>query len=274
MNGALAQIVALTCHGNAFIGGSDVPRFFPVNSTCQFCKSIQFIEFRRPLFAKAKEGVVAGNPDEWIAGLRTRGATGIRLLRKPQDDPRISDRMSAGFVGGGGTWMMEVMRERGRSEFWAARWEVGDQNAPDRRIWVVTYGLVGEHRTGPDAGRALSAIKRDFKTSLEAIHAFSLREDCGGFTDCFARALKALDDPTADVGYHKDLAVPDQLTREASSILKASMSAWVFGAMGSWNDMGFDGVTREEYENVSESLFRILNEAIAAAATSTVPEER
>jgi hypothetical protein len=272
MNGPLAQVVALTCYGNAFLGGHGMPKFSPQNSTCQFCDSIKFVQLKKPLLGlgKVKEVLVANTPDAWIADLRKRDATTIRLTRAPQNNPQISDRMSAGFVGGSGTWMMEVLRSNGRSEFWAARWNVWNKDAPERRIWRVTYGLIREGRTIQYRGRTLSDVKRDFKLSIETIHAFSEQKKCGeGFTKCFADALKALDDPAVDVGYHKDLAVPEQLTPEATSILKASMSAWVFGGMGSWNDMGFDGATEKEYEKVSDSLFNIVNEAVEVATTSS-----
>ena len=271
MDGPLSQIVALTCHSNAFLGGDEIPEFFPGNSTCQFCDSINFVEVKKLLIGKSREVVVAKTPDEWIRSLKQRGATGIRLVRQARNDPGISDRMSAGFVGGGGTWMMEVLKEDGRSEFWAARWDVWNQDAPDRRFWRVTYGLLSKTKTLPSSTRKISDVKADFQKSLTSIRSFSEREDCGGFTKCFAAGLTALEDPNADIGYHKDIAPNGQLSEVAQSLLKASMSAWVFGGMGSWNDMGFPGETQNEYESVSENLFQVLNEAIEVAATSTVP---
>lgn len=272
MTGPLAQIVALTCYGNAFLGGITTSKFFPENSTCQFCDSVKFVELKKSLSGTAEEVVIAVSPDEWIAGLKKRKATGIRLTRTPQNDPKISDRMSAGFVGGGGTWVMEVLRSNGQSEIWSSRWEVWNQKAVDRRIWRVTYGLIGNGPTQAIKKRDLAKVKTDFKTSLQSIHAFSTRKDCGGFTKCFANALQALDDSTVDIGYHKDLYVPGQLTPDAIALLKASMSAWVFGGMGSWNDLGFDGADQHEYEQVSDRLFGILNEAVEVAASSSIPK--
>jgi hypothetical protein len=269
MNGPLAQIVALTCFGNASIDGTTVPRFFPQNSTSQFCESVSFVELKKSFFGQAKEIVVANTPDEWFAALVKRGAAGIRLIRMAQNDPQISDRMAASFVGGGGTWMMEVLSDADRSEYWAARWEVMNQNAPDSRIWKVTYALVGHGRTMPDDRRGLQIVMADFHKSLESIHSFAARETSGSFTDCFANALRAFEEPAADVGYHKDLAPPNQLSIDQSVALKAAMCAWVFGGMGSWNDMGFDGATHIEYERVSEELFGFLNEVIEIAASST-----
>jgi len=48
----------------------------------------------------------------------------------------------------------------------------------------------------------------------------------------------------------------------------ASRSAWVFGGMGSWNDMGFEGAAREEYESVSEDLYQTVNDTIVAAVNA------
>ena len=129
MNGPIAQIVALTCHANAFLRGKRIPRLFPTNSTCQFCDRVTFVEFVKPLFGSQQEKTVAQNPDEWFALLRVRNTHGVRLARSSHSDPRISDRMSAGFIGGGGIWSMEVLLPKQQSDFWAARWEVWNQNA-------------------------------------------------------------------------------------------------------------------------------------------------
>lgn len=273
MNGPLAQICALTCYGNAFLGGSQAPKYSLTHSTCQFCDSVQFVEVKKDWFGKTQEVKVASDVDEWFSSLHKRSATGIRLLCRPQNDPRITDRMSAGFVGGGGTWMMEVLLADGKSEFWAARWDVWNQNAPERKIWRVTYGRIATGVTQPDPMRRLEDVQEDFRTHLNAAHDFSARQDCGGFTQCFAEALRALENPGADIGYHKDLFPPGQLANPAVGMLKASMAAWVFGGMGSWNDMAFEGPAQKEYERVSENLFRAITEAIAVSASSSLPSK-
>jgi hypothetical protein len=266
MTGTIAQIVALTCYGNAIIAERQAPQFFPANSTSQFCEYVKFVEITK------SEKIVAATPDEWLASLRAKKVLGIRLHRTPQNEPNVADRMLAGFVGGGGTWMMEVCRADGRSEFWASRWEVGDQQAKDRRIWRVTYGLVKEAKTADIPQKSTAATTDAFRKSLRAIHSFAERESCEGFAKCFATALQALDHPEIDAGYHKDIAPPGCLDDRAMALLKASMSAWVFGGMGSWNDMGFDGSKQREYESVSESLFTAINEAILTAANSGYPK--
>ncbi len=78
--------------------------------------------------------------------------------------------------------------------------------------------------------------------------------------------------------YHDDLAPPGLLRPSAAALLLASQRAWVFGAMGSWNDAPLDVSPAEtkqvqpEYDRVSEQLYRALVEAIPAAASASVTE--
>jgi hypothetical protein len=272
MQGPLAQMVALTCYGNAAISGCSVTPFFPGHSTCTFCESVRFVAAQQVSGGGFETVAVAGSPDEWIQYLLSREMLGLRLrlLQRAQNHPHISDRMSAGFVGGGRQWKIEVLRRDGASEFWFGKWEIGNKNAPDRRIWQVTYGLCEIAQTEAVALRSLKEITEELRPALKKIHAFSERENCGGFTRCFEQALAALNNSQADIGYHKDLFLPNSLSAAAVSLLKATMSAWVFGGMGSWNDMGFDGEVQAEYERLSDRLFNLLNEAIEAAACSSM----
>jgi len=67
--------------------------------------------------------------------------------------------------------------------------------------------------------------------------------------------------------YHKDLAPDHLLDLPAKQVLAACQAAWVFGGMGSWNDLGFEGEQQAEYDRISTALYDLLNTAIAAAAS-------
>jgi len=269
MNGPIAQLAALTCYANAFLGGREIPEFFPSNSTCQFCDRVEFVEtVTRPPGEQAQR-TLASDPEEWIHDLPIREVDGIRLIFGPRNDENISDRMSAGFVGGGRIWTMEVRRDDGQSEFWSSDWNVWNQKAPKRKIWRVAYCLDYTKPSEPHIGRNLAVVRKALRESLTEIQDFSIHHTQGAFTKNFSEALAALDDPLADAVYHEDIALPGQLNEDAESLLKASMRAWVFGGMGSWNDMGFDQPIQTEYENVSDRLFDVVHEAIEASITST-----
>jgi hypothetical protein len=270
MQTSIAQMVALCCHGNAIARGKHPPPFFPANSTCQFCEFIQFI-----VGGKSESGETIAIPfarsvDDWIQGLQRRGLLGLRLHQRTQNHPQISDLNSSGFVGGGRLWRIEAVRKGQSSEFWRSKWEVGDRNAPDRRIWRVSYGLCEVSGTVPMPLRPFEEIIADLRQALAEIRAFAEANNCASFIPSFDQALRDLDDPQTGNGYHKDLYLPGTLKAPAQSLLEAAQSAWVFGGMGSWNDMDFSGELQNEYEQISERLFDLLNESVEAAATSSM----
>ena len=270
MQTPLAQIVALTCYGNAVLRAITVPRFFPDNSTCQFCEFVNFISLTKSTDGAVKKIVKFNSPEEWFADIRTRGITGIRLRHMKRNDPNISDRMSSGFVGGGRIWTIESLNADATSDFWTDRWTVGNRQAPERKIWHVSYGKIQSSKTMQHHLRPLSEIKSDLQCILNEIRSFSEKQNLNGFSALFTNALRAIDDHTIDVGYHKDLFPIGTLVDDAVSLLKAAMCAWVFGGMGSWNDMGFDGDTQTEYTELSDKLYSKLIKAIEAAATSSM----
>jgi hypothetical protein len=270
MNGPIAQIVALTCHANAFLRDMSVPEFFPDNSTCKFCDWVKFVSVSKTLFGKSRETLVAQNPNEWFQNLKSSGTLVVRLSCTSQNKPGISDRMSAAFVGGAGTWAMETVRERGKPSFWLSRWQVWNQKAPERRIWRVDYVRVSEAASAESHNADLELTQERFRSALSEIHGFSEKQGSDGFTACFARAIETLDSHGEKRhGYHKDLFVKGVAPQLAEALLDAAQSAWVFGGMGSWNDLGFEGADQIEYKRVSQQLFAVLNETIRLAANAS-----
>ncbi len=270
MNHPISQYVALTCHANAFLRGRPVPPFFPRNSTCVFCDWVKFVHVSKPLLGHVREAEVAATPDLWFAHLKDAGISAIRLSRRSQNHPKFSDRMLAGLVGGGGTWAMETVQQKEKRTLWVSRWEVWNQNAPERRIWRVSYGRVSGMRVRTPAVTDLDAVAGRFRSALGDILAFSERHQCGVFAACFARAMETLDSGgTKRYGYHQDLAPDGGLPSLAVSLLDACQSAWVFGGMGSWNDLAFQGDAQAEYVRTSERLFLMLTQVIQAAANAS-----
>lgn len=263
MNGPIAQCVALVCYGNAVLGGAR-GLYFQGNSTARFCDRIEFAEQA----SDGKVTVLADNPDAWFAYLARSGVAGLRLSRAPQGRPLASDRMSAGFVGGGEVWTIDALRTGGQGESWQAYWNVWNRKAPEQRIWRVTYARSAA--PAPGEVDSLTAARAELAAALDEIHAFAERNQCGGFVECFAEARGVLAGaPGAKRGFHRDLAPERVLGADALDVLDACQHASVFGGMGSWNDQSFDGAENEIYERVSERLFRAVNRAITAAANES-----
>ena len=72
-----------------------------------------------------------------------------------------------------------------------------------------------------------------------------------------------------DVGhgfYHSDLGPANSYPLAAKQLLFAAGNAWVFGGMGSWNDLGFDDCeTNALYDRLSAQLYTCINTAVVVA---------
>lgn len=136
-----------------------------------------------------------------------------------------------------------------------------------RNIWTRGSGPDSSSSSFQPTGRAYGV-----RIGVESHSCLLGEQQLRGFTECFARAIQSLNESTAIHGYHKDLYCPGSLSRSSEAMLDAAQSAWVFGGMGSWNDMSFDGEKGREYEESSEDLFIAVNDAICVAANESCKE--
>jgi hypothetical protein len=264
MNGEIAQLIALTCHGNAALRGMRAARFFPDNLTCRGSDYVRFREM-------TSGALLAATPDLWFDALRQGGADGLLLSQTMPEDAEPDDRMTAGFAGGGRVWTLTAVKLDRPSDIWLPDWETDNSDADDEILCGVNYYLVSDAAGARSGFRTLSAVKADFEATLHDVHAFSVKHFTQeGFSACFESALDTLMSAKCRPDHRQDLYPPGVLAVTAQRLLDAASAAWVFGGMGSWNDASFDE-EQAEYERVSEALYSIINEAIAVAASSSWP---
>ena len=265
MQGPIAQAAALTIYGNDRLNGHERPGFWPGATVFNYCKSIRFVALEGDLRAPV-EMPFAGDPAAWVDALRNGGVRRLRLHYMQGHHPLMTDRLSVAFAGGGGRWLIEALQDRG-ADLWEAKWSLGDRKDPERRIWMVAYGRVQADGAPLElAERPLAAIKHDLDAALAKAEAFATAKDLTDFAAAFreARATLASTTPFAGV-YHTDMAPTDGLLLEAKQLLAATQAGWVFGGMGSWNDLSFPGAEGQEYDQLSEHLFALMVEAIHSA---------
>lgn len=270
MNGHIANAVALVCAGNQFLAGKDIDGFWPGASVFNFMK---LVEFRHPP-ASGKDAddypLVASDPIEWFEMLKP-WCNGLRLhnvkpIRGPNQQTDTPDRMLAGFVGGGQRWLIEAIG-KSESEIWEAFHRLGDRNDPERRIWKCTHILqsrLPRAEIDVDATPTLDDAVDRFRKALVRIETYARDEKYDNWADIFNEATDTIDaaKPMIEQG---DMARFTGFDDRQAAVFEACSRAWVFGGMGSWNDLGGG----ERYDRVSQALYDSLNDCIAALANST-----
>lgn len=272
MTGTLAQVIALTAFGNDYLMNGEVPTdFSSANTTFQFCNQVDFRVFKkRFFFSKPKENIISTNPTEWFRYLKIDGCKHLRLyFEYSKDHSFAKDHKLAGLVGGGGNWLIETVYDN-YSNYWSHRWEVTNKNAPDRKIWTVNYGMTRKKQHISNLQIDNYTTKQKLKQILSEIAEFAFKKNLQSWGEQFEKAKLTLDSLTPESNYyHTDLIPVDKYSLIARQIIFSAGSAWVFGGMGSWNDLGFDSKEdNEAYDRLSEQLYSNINEAIIAGTNT------
>lgn len=265
MKGSVSQLVALAAHANAHLNGHSTT-FNPNHPTATICQSIVFV--KTPQVGSLRNRIVlARDPQSWLDYLAGRGVTHLRLHYSHTSQQASPDRSAAAFAGGGGYWFIETVRPPD-SDLWESVWETRSKRGP--RIWKVWYVL---SRVRPDEIRDISSTqegaRKELHDALTDIISFAEKhDDTKQWVSWFQKALAALD--TEDDEYSRSILPETCYTKDARQLIAASTSAWLFGGMGSWNDVSFldsEGIMKE-YSRVSDRLYDAICTAIVSAVNS------
>lgn len=275
MHAQIAQIVSLTCCANARARGFKTESFFPSNSTCRFCDQVLFeVSDRRADEGAFKPAECGLSADEWFEWLVSNGFTSFRTVLQDSRVPRsVVDGFSTQFGVSCGTWHIGAVKS-GWTSYWGSRWHVWNSKAPDKRIWRVLYKIVRETTTIEPDRMDLTIACEELDALFERSLHFA-RLVGQGFPERFekARVCLASKDPLGEIDL-RDIAPDGLLSLDASRILAACCAAWVFGGMGSWNDITFDGEDEVRFIEFTRRLMFAMSRSVCAAANSSGRDQK
>lgn len=260
MQTSLVQQIVLTTYGNAHLRGApgvDWTGFFPSNSGFSCCEYVRFVD-RVGREADGADAPYASDPVGWFERLARDGVSRLRLacgILPGDRHPR---------------WFNEAITPKG-VDIWDARWEIGDQHRADQKIWQVTYARVETDQPMTQLPPIDAAdLVRRFTASLVECGDLARRHGMAWFAKAFDNGRAALaGKPIDKVGYG---LVPESiLPADARQLIAAVHWSWVFGGMGSWNDVGFEGADHDIYQRSSQELYRAINEALIVAVNALPP---
>lgn len=269
MNGELAQVICLAAHGTKWLRDPSGPPP-PLEETSSTFKFVATVEFQ-------SEGeTTSGGRNavrRWLESLQRSGVDRLWLMIPdarsvsaggyPVDEHSLVAFANAGrwsILATGTTKRRLLKTARNTSAYWHATWKVGDRNAPDSRIWLVSYDAF----PAPDAVAVvpeLDQAEEELVGALTEAHYLAVEQELDSWAEWFRKALA----PDPEMPYHPDM-LPSDWPGSAQRCAARAAQAWVFGGMGSWNDLYLpDPEVQERYRNVSRTLYSAVLNALLAA---------
>ena len=253
MNGAFAQVVALAAHGDAWLRtGGTAPELFPGHSTFHHTRRVAFAWSEPFAFLRRRDPQSATGA--WYTRMRDRGASALKVATWRQQGA-LADHVGVAFQGY--TLWGVLAAYEGSWQLWV----------PESSGYSVIYRC--RAITAPPAMVRFDEADSQLQTALEAATRFARQAGQDSWVKGFAEAIALREAPDPKPPYHPDLLPEQGYSPEARRLLACAVRAWVFGGMGSWNDLVFrDAALETEYERVTPWLFGAVLDAIAAAANA------
>jgi hypothetical protein len=240
-------------------GASDPPKI-DHTTAFQYVSSVRFRFERAP-------GSVIGAEDSatWMGQLVERQIDRVWLLAGLSSG-QLEERVASAFIGGSSWAMLATAGDR--QELWRSEWQLGDREAPDRRIWHVV------HQGAPIADVAvarpsLAKAEQELLGALVQVHAFAEDHDLESWASWFDDALHVTKETSPQAKFHPDLFPPNGYDSSARRLLATAVNSWVFGGMGSWNDLGsFGDKDDARYRELTNRLWSAMMQAFVSATNS------
>lgn len=259
MDGQLAQLAALVAHGNEWLAGDrSRPIRVAEGSTFQYVNDVRFTLTTGRIVKRRHR---AQDPSGWLHGLDARGVTSLWLDPRTTGSGLFPAHIAAALANG---TRAAIVAKGHTAERWIATWNVGRPQAPDRRIWDVHYAGSsdrGDLRGIPDIPTARERLVSAVAEARALATEFAWPEWARWFDEALAEGTSAT--PTAR--YHDDV-LPGSFEVPRRQLFSLATGAYVFGGMGSWNDMLLPDPSAEaSYRRVTEELFAAVVQGVAAA---------
>ncbi len=98
---------------------------------------------------------------------------------------------------------------------------------------------------------------------------FSIRRKFG-WEKWFGKAIELLHNLSPVLPYYADLLPSTFRYVKVRQLLAGALQAWVFGGLGSWNDLYITNPSLEkEYQRISKILYEAVIQSIGAVTNST-----
>ena len=153
-------------------------------------------------------------------------------------------------------------------ELWYPLWKTGGH---DKKPWLVEYRSLMFPNSQAIPVQKMSMVKNRLKQAVAQAEKFAKRSDvnASNWATWFTKSLEMLDSSAPTAPFHPDLLPTSGFSLEARQVLASAVQSYVFGGMGSWNDIGFEKPeVQKEYERITKELYDAVKIATVMASNS------
>jgi len=266
MNVDLAQIIVLIAYGNEYLSlpGRDSRELFPSHSTFQYVSDVSF-QKGKTLDPLVRSEIIAKNTVGWFSHREIDGIKYLKLDLLNLD--HLPPPYATSLFTAGGAWVIQT--DQGKC--WQFNWSFINQGSRQARLWKVEYWERDNIPVINDFSDMETAY-RDLENALVDAQDFSERRKFG-WEKWFGKALQLLHNPSPVLPFYADLLPPTLRNIKVRQLLAGALQAWVFGGLGSWNDMYItDHSVEQEYQQISKNLYGAVIQSVGAVTNSTVDD--
>jgi hypothetical protein len=253
----IIQLVSLATYANVKLQGGDVDL---EQSITEYCYNLEFIK-QPPEGIASKPQVIASSADDWFIYLKVSDVKRVKLHYRIANQFGLPDHITTAFVGGGSQWFIEVLYEN-KSDLYSS----GQRDIS--KPWKTQFILLERDLDSFEDSLISVRDARDrLNEVLENLVSFSSKfEYTQNWAENFKRSKKTL---TEYEPVESDNFIPIGVySLEARRLLETSFRSWVFGGMGSWNDLAFSGDNQEKYTSLTKELYDAICNGIVSAVNS------
>lgn len=270
MNGELANAIALGLHGSAWLASpqGEAPALERSNSTFGYVDTVEFITTDALDGTASPAGTTSGvsGTETWLEALRAHGVGRLWLVLSTPERGALPPHVASAFAGNA-HW--GLLADGDRPTVWVPAWSYANPHHPEQRVWNVRYNGHAVDSSfmpsAPDVTTAADTLRRNLVVAANFARANSLAEWALWFDD----ALDQSEASAPEIAYHLDIAPRAAVSTDAFRLLAMAVRAWVFGGMGSWNDVWIeDPAAASRYEEISRNLYAAILEACVAATNA------
>jgi hypothetical protein len=256
------NVTLVTC-GNLFLNNR-ADEFDFDKLVTDNCYNIDFVD--PPISDIAgSSNVIASDATKWFQYLKDNGAKRLKLFYHPAQHIDLPDHISTAFVGGGSYWYIEVQFDT-TSALYLCEWIPSESTAYDSR--KIHYLRINPEITHlDDTSLSVNEARENLSDILHELIEFTSKFDyTQHWSENFRHYLSVLQKfeplPT-------DEFLPSGiLSKAATQLIQGASASWVFGGMGSWNDLTFSGTDIYTYDKLTRDLYTAICNAIVAGANS------